>query len=261
MLTISASCAIICAAAAFAGGFIDAISGGGALLTIPALLLTGVPPHLALGTNKIGACMGTIVSLANFGRHGLVAWRLAAWGIAFSFAGSWAGSLTALYIDAALLGKIIVALLPAALLATLLPSKKNQAEHADPTGGRFWLAVPILCLFVGFYDGFFGPGTGSILILLLHWIVGMSLIRASGTAKALNLASNFSAAVSFIWHGTVIWSLGLIMGCCFMAGNWLGSALAIRAGSKAVRRFLILSLVLLMASLVWQYFIAPLLGN
>lgn len=236
----------------------DAISGGGGLLTIPALLLTGVPPHYALGTNKISACLGTAVSLVNFSKHGLVNWRLALWGIPFSLIGSWLGSLLALFLDSALLGKILVALLPVAMLATLMPSKKRETMPLDAHPLQFWLILPAICLSVGCYDGFFGPGTGSILILLLHWALFMNLIAASATAKAFNLASNVSAAISFAWHGTVIWTLGIIMGACFMIGNWAGSQFAIRAGNKAVRKFLIISLFLLMATLMWQYFLAPL---
>lgn len=261
MFTLTISCAVICGLAALAGGFIDAVSGGGGLLSIPALLLTGVPPHFALGTNKLGAFLGTAMALANFGKHGMVVWRIAFWGIPFSFAGSWLGSLFALYLDSALLGKILVILLPLAMLATLLPTGKGPKGPQLFEGPRFWLVLPLICLSIGWYDGFFGPGTGSFLILLLHWALRMDLIAASATAKAFNLASNVSAAVTFIWHGAILWHLGLIMAVCFVIGNWAGSAFAIRKGSKAVRRFLIISLSLLMATLLWQYFLAPLFGQ
>lgn len=261
MFTLTLSCALVCGFAALAGGFMDAVSGGGGLLTIPALLLTGVPPHYALGTNKVSACLGTAVSLFNYAKHGLVAWRMTAWGVPFSLAGSWFGSLLALYLDSELLGKILVALLPIAMLATLMPSKQRHAFREETAGTRFWLVLPVVCAGVGCYDGFFGPGTGSILILLLHWALRMDLIGASATAKAFNLASNVSAAVSFVWHGTIFWSLGLLMGGCFMIGNWAGSAFAIRSGSQAVRKFLVFSLLLLLASLLWQYFLAPLFGR
>lgn len=257
MFTITISCALVCGLAALAGGFLDAISGGGGLLTIPALLIMGVPPHYALGTNKLGAFLGTSIALANFGKHGLVVWRIAAWGIPFSLAGSWLGSLFALYLDPQVLGKILVALLPVAMVATLLPQKKRPGASCEATGLRFWLALPLVCLALGWYDGFFGPGTGSFLILALHWVMRMNLIGASATAKAFNLASNVSAAVTFVWHGAVFWTLGIIMAACFMLGNWAGSAFAIRAGSGAVRKFLIISLGVLMATLIWQYFLAP----
>lgn len=257
MFTLTIFSAVICAVAALAGGFVDAVSGGGGLLSVPALLLAGVPPHYALGTNKIGAFLGTAIALANYGRHGLVAWRVAFWGIAFSLLGSWLGSLVALYLEPALLGKILVGLLPFAMIGTLLPPGRRHEFNGCASGLRFWLGLPCICSTIGWYDGFFGPGTGTFLILLLHWVLRMDLIAASGTAKAFNLASNVSAAVSFVWHGAVVWPLGLIMAACFIIGNWGGSAYAIRFGNKAVRKFLVFSLLLLMGSLIWQYFVAP----
>lgn len=255
MLTLS--CALICGIAALAAGFLDAISGGGGLLTLPSLLLAGVPPHMALGTNKVSACAGTAVALFNFSKHGLVAWRMAAWGIPFSLAGSWLGSLLALHLDQEVLGKVLVILLPFAMIATLLPPRQRTVGNPTVDGMRFWVALPVVCLAIGIYDGFFGPATGSFLILLLHWALKFDLIAASATAKAFNLASNVSAAVSFVWHGQVFWALALVMACCFMLGNGLGSTFAIHAGSKAVRKFLIASLMLLLTTLIWQYFFAP----
>lgn len=256
MFTLTFFCASICGAAALAGGFIDAISGGGGLLTIPALLLTGVPAHIALGTNKVSACCGTAVALINFSSSHLVRWRMVLCGIGFSLIGSWLGSLVAIHMNSDLLGKIIVALLPLAMLGTLLPGKKESLPESL-TGARFWVALPLICLIIGCYDGFFGPGTGSFLILALHWILRQGLIEASATAKAFNLGSNVSAAVSFIIHGAVYWSLGLLMAACFMVGNWLGSSVAIKIGAPVVRRFLLLSLLILLVSLVWRFFIAP----
>ena len=126
MFTLSLSAILICAGAALLGGFIDAIAGGGGLITMPALLLTGVPPHLALGTNKISACAGTGVALGNFARSHLVLWRLALAGLAFSLLGAYAGSMLALYVNGEILGKILVALLPVGMCATLLPRKERE---------------------------------------------------------------------------------------------------------------------------------------
>lgn len=257
MFTVSITAFIVCSLAALFGGFIDAISGGGGLLTIPALLVCGVPAHMALGTNKAGAVLGTTTALCNFARHGMVNWRMAAIGVPFSLVGSWLGSLLALYLDANVLGKIIVVLLPLSMLATLLPSKRSGTTELRLSGARLWLLLPLVCTLLGCYDGFFGPGTGSFLILALHWFLRMNLMEASANAKAFNLASNISAAVSFIWHGAVVWALGIPMAVAYMAGNWLGSAFAIKVGPGAVRKFLFISLGLLMVSLIWRYFLAP----
>lgn len=246
-------------AAAFAGGFIDAIAGGGGLVTMPALLLTGVPPHMALGANKFSACLGTCVALGNFARSRLVLWRVALAGLAFSLIGSWAGARLALHVEPALLGKILVGLLPVGMCATLMPRKERAGGLGEVTlhGPRLWLLTPMVCLLIGAYDGFFGPGTGSFLILAFHWILRMGLMEASATSKVLNLASNFAGLMVFMINGVVVWSLALPMAAACCLGNWLGSRLAIRVGPAAVRRFLMVSLSLLLLTLVWQYFLAP----
>ncbi len=250
---------------AFGGGFIDAIAGGGGLVTMPALLISGVPPHMALGCNKVSACLGTCTALGNFARSGLVRWRVALAGVAFSLLGSSAGSQMALRLDPAILGKLLVALLPIAMCAVLLPPRGNRrasTRAASPFpqhGIRFLLPVTLVCLTIGFYDGFFGPGTGSFLILTFHWVLRMELMEASATAKVLNLASNLSSTLVFIYGGVVLWRLALPMAVACCLGNWLGSRMAIRIGSAAVRRFLTISLSLLLLTLVWQYFLAPLL--
>lgn len=246
---------ILCSLAALAGGFIDAIAGGGGLLTVPALLVSGLPPHFVLGTNKISCVLGTAVALLNFTKHKLVKWRLVVWGFGFSLAGSWLGSLLALWLDPAILGKILIFLLPVGMLATFIPSKKKEMARQEISGIAFWLFLPLICLAIGLYDGFFGPATGSFLIIALHWLLRLDLLEASGTAKAFNLASNLSGAISFVWHGTVIWELGVIMACCLMLGNWLGSTFAIHVGAKAVKRFLFIALGLLLITLIIQHFI------
>ncbi len=248
---------------AFVGGFIDAIAGGGGLVTMPALLLSGVPPHMTLGCNKVSACLGTCTALGNFARSGLVRWRVALTGIAFSLLGSFAGSEMALRLDPSILGKILVALLPVGICAVLLPPRERRRTTTRATtpqqGARFWLPVALVCLALGIYDGFFGPGTGSFLILAFHWVLRMELMEASATSKVLNLASNLSGTLVFIYGGVVLWRLALPMAAACCLGNWLGSRMAIRIGSVAVRRFLTVSLSLLLLTLVWQYFLAPLL--
>ena len=143
------------------------------------------------------------------------------------------------------------------MCATLLPKKEKKQTPLPQAGARFWLPVALVCLVMGAYDGFFGPGTGSFLILAFHWILRMGLMEASATSKVLNLASNFAGAVVFIINGVVVWSLALPMAAACCLGNWMGSRMAIRIGPAAVRRFLTISLSLLLITLVWQYFLAP----
>lgn len=245
---------LLCSAAALIGGFIDAIAGGGGLVSIPALLVSGVPPHAALAVNKVSASSGTAVATWVFARHGLIQWKLALSGCVFSVIGTSIGSLLALHLESAFLAKILIILLPVGMCATFLPHKEDSATQVC-AGPRLYFVFPLICLLIGSYDGFFGPGTGSFLIIALHWLVQIPLVRASATAKVLNLASNLGSTVVFIWHGQVIWLLAIPMICCGIIGNWLGSRLAIHVGARAVRRFLTVSLELLLVTLVWQYFI------
>ena len=245
---VSTAIILFCTCAAFVAGFIDSIAGGGGLITIPALLLSGLPPQLALGTNKVGCCLGTGVAMLNFARSNLILWRLALLGVGFSLVGAGIGTELALYISPDLLGKVLVLLLPFAMLATLMP-KKKQKNPPLTSGRRYWILAPLCFLIVGIYDGF--------LILALHWVLRISLLEASATSKVMNFASNLGAMILFIWNGAVIWSVGLPMMAANIAGNWLGSRLAIKVGTEAVRRFRWVSLSLLLATLIWRFFISP----
>lgn len=248
---------IICSIATFIAGIVDSIAGGGGLITMPAMLLTGVPPHITLGTGKFATSLGTGLALVNFARSNLVLWRIAGLGVVFSLLGAYAGSSAALYLDSAVMGKVLVALLPVGMAVTLIPKKEQQsAGEISVTGYRFWLFVPLVSLLVGGYDGFFGPGAGSFFILAFHWVLRMGLIEASATSKVFNLASNVGSLIAFLISGKVWFALALPMAAASMAGNWVGSRMAIRAGAAIVRKFLAVSLSLLLATLVWRYFIA-----
>lgn len=240
------------AAAAFFTGLIDSIAGGGGLISLPATLLMGVPPQLALGTGKFMAAMGTTASFITYARNGAVAWRFAAMGVFFSLTGSVMGSQAVLVIDNAVLGKIILCLLPVAALLTFMPIRKR--EDGKQTGKlSLYVITPLLCGSIGFYDGFFGPGTGSFILLGLHCLLGLGLVAASGTAKAFNLASNVSSLIVFILNGKVYYFIAVPMALANVAGSIVGSRLALRRGPVIIRRMLLVSLGLLFVSLIWRY--------
>ncbi len=258
MVTLTFGIMTFCTLAAFVAGFIDSIAGGGGLITIPALMLSGIPPQFALGTNKVQACTGTMVSVLLFARGKFIVWRIAILGLPFALAGSGLGSSLALSLDSDVLGKILLALLPCAMCLTLVQPKSAENVSATPlTGPRFWILTPLVSLVIGAYDGFFGPGTGCFFILAFHWLLKRGLVESSATTKVLNLASNFSAMVIFITSDVVLWPLALSMLAASVAGNWLGARTAMRIGTKAVRFFLTIALILLMATLLWRYVIAP----
>lgn len=240
-------------AAAFFAGLIDSVAGGGGLLSLPATLLVGLPPHLALGTGKFMAAIGTTASFATYARNKAVVWRVAAIGALFSLVGSVAGTETALRVDNAMLGKVILFLLPLAALLTFMPVRKGVREKAVSPLALYG-ATPLICTAIGFYDGFFGPGTGSFMLLSLHFTLGLNLITASATAKAFNLASNLSSLVVFLISGKVYWFAAVPMAAANMLGNIVGSRLALRGGPALIRKMLLFSLALLFATLIWRYY-------
>lgn len=243
---------VFLAGAAFFAGFIDSVAGGGGLISLPATLLTGMPPHLALGTGKLMACLGTTASFLTYARSGVIAWRIAGIGVLFALGGSALGSKTALLVDNAVLGKVILVLLPLAAILTFVPVRKG-ARAKEPGKAALYVLTPLICTAVGFYDGFFGPGTGSFLLLALHLVLGLNLIAASGTAKVFNLASNLSSLVVFVVSGKVYYLAAVPMALANIAGNIAGSRMALRGGPAVVRRMLLVSLGLLFATLVWRY--------
>lgn len=240
-------------AAAFFAGIVDSVAGGGGLISLPATLLVGIPPHMALGTGKFMASVGTTASFITYARNGAIAWRIAAVGVVFSLLGSIGGSKTALFLDNDFLGKAILFLLPVAAVMTFLPVRKRQ-QQKDASGPVLFILTPLICGAIGFYDGFFGPGTGSFMLLSLHFFLSLNLVAASGTAKAFNLASNISSLVIFVISGKVFYYAAIPMALANMAGNIIGSRLALSKGPTLIRRMLLFSLALLFATLVWRYF-------
>ena len=245
---------IVLSLVSFVAGLIDSIAGGGALLLIPSLLLSGLPPQTALGTNKFASNLGTATALLNFIRYRKVVWKIAVYGIAFALLGGFAGSKAILSFDNRTVGKIIVFLLPLAAVGVLFP-RKDIAGKGRLTKRALYVITPLACCVIGFYDGFFGPGTGSFFILVFYLFLGTGLVEASGTAKVFNFLSNLGALISFLLGHKVIFSLGIPLALANIAGNYVGSHLAIKKGTKVVRAFLLLSLSILFISLIWQYFI------
>jgi len=263
----------------FLAGVIDSIAGGGGLLLIPALLFAGFPPQTVLGTNKFAASIGTSVALYNFVKNKKVIWHIVKYGLLFSLLGSFLGSKTILFFAEETVGKIIVILLPLAMGVTLIPRKSKRvrsestahniaevgAESADGVEiklaneqelePRIKIIVPLICLTIGFYDGFFGPGTGSFLILAFYFLVGLDLVEASATAKVFNLASCLSALLVFLIGRKVLFFIGIPLALANVAGNYLGSSLAIKKGTAVIKGFLIISLAILFISLLWKYYL------
>ena len=240
--------------ASFAAGLVDSIAGGGGLILMPALLLSGLPPQSALGTNKLAGMCGTATALFNFMRAGKVLWKLAAVGLPFSLLGSVAGTRCVLLFDQAATARIILALLPVTALVTFLPRRALKTHMGEFSRRELWLLTPLICALVGFYDGFFGPGTGTFLILGFYAVLGLHMVNASAVAKVFNLASNVGSFVTFALAGKVVWAVGLPVALANVLGGYAGSLLAVRTGQELIRRTILLVFAVLFVSLALKYF-------
>jgi len=220
--------------AAFLAGLIDAIAGGGGLVALPALLAAGLPPHVALGTNKGQAVFGAASSAISFWRRGMVDRDRAAVGFLAGFAGSALGAWGVLAVPLRPLRVVVIALLLIAAAVVLARRNVEARPRALGAGARIAALVGI-ALVLGAYDGFFGPGTGSMLVVAFAIVFGDALTRASGNAKIVNLASNVAAMLLFARHGVVVWSIALPMAAANALGATTGAHLAVRNGDRLVR--------------------------
>ncbi len=221
---------------AFVAGCVDAMAGGGGLLTIPALLAAGVPPVAALATNKLQSVIGTGSAVLAFLRAGRVDIRGFAVPAAGAFSGSLLGATAVQRIDPGFLAGFVPLLLIAMGCYFLLaPRMSEEDRHARL--GRW--GITGVCACIGFYDGFFGPGTGSFLTTALVALGGLGLVRAIANTKFLNLATNLAGLLAMIAGGKVLWLLGFGMAAANVCGNQLGAWCAIRFGGKGVRPLLV----------------------
>lgn len=221
------------AVAAFAAGLLDTLAGGGGLITVPALLLAGVPPVQALGTNKLQGSFGTLTATVQVLRKHGVAWRDVRGPMLVAFAGSAAGSIVILFVDPEAL-EIVIPIVLAAIAAYFLLVRD---AHMPPPRARMSRKAYVSSVVpaIGAYDGAFGPGTGSLFALGGVALRGLDLRRSTALAKTLNFATNVAALIVFVAAGKVVWLLGGLMALGQLAGAWLGSHLLLRVNPMVLR--------------------------
>lgn len=229
----------------FAAGFVDGIGGGGGIISVPVYLLAGLPAHFALGTNKMSSCIGTAVSTARYIKNGCVDWGLAIPSALLAIGGAYVGTSLQLLADERVLKYVLLLVLPVAA-AVLLRKKSLPEERGDLPLWERRLAVWGSSLVVGVYDGFYGPGTGTFLLLAYCALGRLDVRTASGNVKIANLASNLGALTTSLLAGKVLIGVGLIAACFSIAGHYLGSGLAIKNGAKIVRPVILVVILLLM---------------
>lgn len=237
----------------FSAAAVDAIAGGGGLISLPALLLVGVPPHLALGTNKFSASMASLNSSITFARSGKVHIPLVKWQIPFTLIGALLGAWAVLRVSSAFLSKAVLVLILFVGIYTMLHKNlgmENKFKGLDP------LRIVLGCLFaivLGFYDGFFGPGTGSFLIFSFIALFGFDFVVASANSKVLNFTSNVTSLLLFAWHGKILLSYGIPMAFFMILGSQVGTRLAIKRGAELVKPIFLVMSLLVAAKLIYQY--------
>ena len=228
----------------FLASFVDGIAGGGGIISVPTYLLAGLPTHLALGTNKLSSCIGTSVSTARFIRSGYVDWNLAVPSIVLALIGSHYGTKLQLALDERYLKWLLLIVLPV-VAVVVLRQHSFPEERGEIAPGKQKAIIWSASLVVGAYDGFYGPGTGTFLILIFCNLGKLDLRTASGNVKLVNLASNIGAFVTSFMNGKVFIVLGLIGAVASVTGHYIGSGLAIKDGSRIVRPVVLVVLTLL----------------
>jgi uncharacterized membrane protein YfcA len=223
--------------ASLLAGFVDAIVGGGGLVLLPALFATYPGAHAAtlLGTNKSASVWGTAFASVQYARRVDIRWRAMLPAMAMAFAGSMAGAWVVTLVSPAFLRKLLPLVLLAVLVYTILKKELGRSHAPRFTGRNELLATGLVGLCIGFYDGFFGPGTGSFFVFLLVRWLGYDFLHASAGAKLLNLSSNLAALILFAVKGYVWWHFALTLALANIAGSLIGTRLALRHGASFVR--------------------------
>jgi uncharacterized membrane protein YfcA len=247
MLDVPLTLTAVLAGTGLLAGFVDAIAGGGALLTIPALLLAGFDPVAALATNKLQSSFGSGTAVYTFARHGLIAFRLARPLAAATFAGACLGVGAVRLAPVSLLSAILpVLLIVMAVYFAFSPQLSDRDARARLPA---WGFLPIAAA-IGFYDGVFGPGTGSFFMLGFVLLLGYGVVKATAHTKLLNFTSNIAAFILFALSGKIVWTVGLAMGLGQFLGARVGSRLAIRHGVGLIRPLLVIVCVMMAVRLL-----------
>ena len=242
--------------AAFAAGFVDAIAGGGGLIQLPALLISFPDREVAevAGTNKLGSIFGTSAAALNYRRNIKTDPKLLLAMVLPAFIGSGSGSLLATQISTEQLKVAIVVMLVAVFAYTLARPDLGKVEVLKGAAKRQRTVGAVAGLTIGFYDGFIGPGTGTLLMIVLVAALGFAFVGASAIAKVVNVATNFASILVFGISGSIMWVVGLAVGICNLAGGIIGSRVAIRRGSDFVRKFYLVVTFALIVRVLFDLF-------
>ena|SRR5579872_1085911 len=234
----------------FIAGTVDAIAGGGGLISLPVLLGVGMPPHLALGTNKLQSSCGTFIAAHSYYRQGLIDKQKLLIGLIFTFIGALTGAITIQMLNGDLLKKIIPILLFIILIYTLFTPRFGSIEQPAKMSERLFFII--FGFLLGFYDGFLGPGVGSFWVFAFMFFAGFNLIKATAYTKVFNLNTNLVALACFAVGNNIDYRVGLCMAAGQLMGGRLGAYLAIKKGAGLIRPVFIIVVSITVATLFYK---------
>lgn len=247
--------ALLCALIFFAG-FVDSIAGGGGLISLPAYFAIGLKPHMALATNKFSSSFGTLTSVIRYYKAGRINLRIGITAAIGALAGAVIGARLALWVSAGTIGTVMIVLVPAVLGFFLLQNRiMPPKESAEDVSQRITKAFAVGAV-VGCYDGFFGPGTGVFLAIGFNALLRLDLVGSAANARFVNLASNVASLAIFLINQKVFFPLAFYTAAFGIAGNFIGSKLALEKGERIVKPLMVFVLILLLAEVVRQRFIS-----
>ena len=232
-------------------GFVDAVAGGGGLISLPAYMLAGLPAHYAIATNKVSAGMGMIMAVYRYARSGYIKWKRTAICVAAGLVGGSLGARLSLMISDHYFKIIMLFILPATAFFVMKGHALSD-DKEELSFGKTAILAGIVALTIGAYDGFYGPGAGTFMLLLLAGVAHLPLAEANATAKVMNLATCLSSLTVYLINGKVLFLVGLAAGMTSMIGAWIGTKMFDRDGAKIVKPLIIIVIVLFLIKIITE---------
>ena len=254
IIELSASTFLIVCPFLFLAGLVDAIGGGGGLISLPAYLIAGLPPHMAVATNKMSSTCGTSLATFRFIKNGLVSFRLALPSVVAAIAGSFIGAHISMVVPEKIMLYLLIGILPVS--AFLVLNKKlfhDNGSDSVTLDKRTYITAVTAAFIIGIYDGFYGPGTGTFLIIAFTVFAKLSIKTANAQAKVINLTTNITSLIIFLLNGQVLIPVGIAAALCNMAGGYLGAGMVMKNGAKIVKPSILLVLFLLLLKVLNVY--------
>ncbi len=235
---------------AFLAGMVDSIGGGGGLISLPAYMIAGLPAHYAVYTNKLSATFGMLVATIRYGRNKYIDYKLAVIGIITAAIGSITGAQFALIVDELIFKILLLILLPLVAMYVLLKKDLEPKNVGNISRAKQYTIVSIATLFIGMYAGFYGPCSGTFLILVYSGLAKMNLLKSEGNAKIVDLTGGICSLIVFLINGVVLIPLGLAAAVFSIAGSYVGAGMAMKNGNKIIRLVILSVLALLFIKII-----------